>query len=129
MNRQNIALIVMLSLGVVLFTLGIIFMTVCNFSLAGLIIMCVGLTAFVPICPIYQKLGGYDIVFQDKLKTFLYIIGIFLIAALGVGVTFICNPLNLAIKDLQLGGILLTAFAAALLLMNACIYETIKKKD
>ena len=129
MKRQNIVLISMLSLGAVLFAIGIIFMTVCNFFLAGLIIMCVGLAVFVPICPIYQKLSGYDIVFQDKLQTVLYIIGIILIVGIGVGVTLICYPLNLAIEGLQLGGFMLAGFSSALLLMNAFIHDTIKKKD
>lgn len=129
MKRQNIVLIIMLSIGAVLFALGIIFMAACNFSIVGLTVMCIGLAVFIPLCPIYQKLGGYDIVFKDKLQTFLYIVGIILIIAVGVGVTLACYPLNIAVEGLQLGGFMLAGLALALLLMNAFIYDTIKKRD
>lgn len=128
MKRQNIVLIIMLSVGAVLFTLGIILMA-CGFSLSGLIIMGTGLAVFIPICPVYQKLGGLEIVFRNKLQTVIYLAGVVLIVAIGIGVTLACYPLNIGVSGLQLGGFMLAGFASALLLLNAFIYDAIKKKD
>lgn len=125
MKKENIFLVSVLSVGAIVAVVGIILMSVCDLFIAGAVVMSVGLLLFVPVCPVYQKMGGYDGVFGKVKTTVIFIIGFILLAAFGVGIALGCSPIE-TVKDIQLGGFMLAGLSATLLGINAMIYDVMK---
>lgn len=126
MKKETLFLIITLSVGAVAAAVGIVLMSAFGLYAVGLVVMATGLTIFVPVCPVYQKIGGYDWVFGSKKTVILYIIGIILLAALGIGIALGFSPVD-TVKDLHTGGFMLAGLSAALLGVNALICDVIKK--
>ena len=127
MKIPKIVLAVMILISAALFALGIVFMVVCDFVVAGLIVMWVGLAVCIPICPIYQKIGGYEVAFKSKRNTVSYLCGVLFIIALGVGITLVGCPINTTGIAIKVSGVLLAGFAFASLIINAFVSDALKK--
>lgn len=122
MKKENIFLAVILPVATVVTIAGIVLMTVCGLFAAGVAVMAVGLFLFVPVCPVYRKIGGYASLFRQRKKIIFYVTGIVLLIALGTGIALGCSPVD-TIAGLQTGGFMLVGFSAALLVVNALMYD------